>query len=312
MVVVEHLGGQVAEATYELIAVARSLGGPVSALALADDAGALARQLGGADRILAASHPRLGQFTPGDWTAVAAAVARAENPGLILVANTSQGMDLAPGLAVALDRPMVAYCKQVKMEDGMAVATANIYGGKIMAEVAVQGPALLTVLPGAADAGAGKAGGAGQVEAVVAPDLGAASVRFKRRIEPESGDVDITRVDVLVSVGRGIGDAANIELAQELADAVDGAVAASRPIIDSGWLPKSRQVGKSGLMVKPRCYIACGISGAPEHLEGMRDSALIIAINTDEKAPIFDVAHYGATVDVLDLLPALTARIRSK
>jgi electron transfer flavoprotein alpha subunit len=127
--------------------------------------------------------------------------------------------------------------------------------------------------------------------------------------EPEAGDVDITAADLLVSVGRGIGSQDNLELVTELADALGAPVSASRPVTDSGWLPKTRQVGKSGLTVKPRAYLALGISGAPEHLEGMRGAELIIACNTDPKAPIFDVAHYGTTEDLFDLVPELTEKL---
>jgi electron transfer flavoprotein alpha subunit len=136
-------------------------------------------------------------------------------------------------------------------------------------------------------------------------------VTFKKYIEPEAGDVDITQKDVLVAVGRGIGGQENLELAEELAAALDGAVCGSRPVIDQGWLPLSRQVGKSGLSVKPKLYIAAGISGAPEHVEGIKGSELIIAINSDARAPIFNVAHYGIVGDALDLLPALTEQVRA-
>jgi electron transfer flavoprotein alpha subunit len=136
-----------------------------------------------------------------------------------------------------------------------------------------------------------------------------ARIRFRGLHRPEAGDVDITREAVLVSVGRGIGEQDNIELVEALAAAVGGAVSSSRPIADSGWLPRTRQVGKSGLKVKPKVYLALGISGAPEHLEGMRGAELIIAVNTDPRAPIFSVAHYGAVADLLDVVPALTARL---
>jgi electron transfer flavoprotein alpha subunit len=128
-------------------------------------------------------------------------------------------------------------------------------------------------------------------------------------VEPESGDVDITAAELLVSVGRGIGSQDNLEEVQELADALGAPLSASRPVTDAGWLPKTRQVGKSGLKVKPKVYLTFGISGAPEHLEGMRDAELIIACNTDANAPIFDVAHYGTTVDLFDLVPALTEKV---
>ena len=138
------------------------------------------------------------------------------------------------------------------------------------------------------------------------------AVRLKRYIDPEAGDVDLTKQDVLVAVGRGIQSRDNIALAEELAKALGGAVAGSRPVIDQGWLPLSRQVGKSGLAVKPKLYVALGISGAPEHVEGMKDSALIVAVNSDARAPIFNVAHYGIVGDVLETLPALTEAIEAR
>jgi len=145
-----------------------------------------------------------------------------------------------------------------------------------------------------------------------AVSLPPAKVTFKKFIEPKSGDVDITKQDVLVSVGRGIQSQDNIALAEELADALGGAVCGSRPVIDQGWLSLTRQVGKSGMIVKPKAYLALGISGAPEHWEGMQNSALIIAVNTDAKAPIFDGAHYGVVADLLDIMPALTEKIKAK
>jgi electron transfer flavoprotein alpha subunit len=135
-------------------------------------------------------------------------------------------------------------------------------------------------------------------------------VKFKALLAPEAGDVDITQQDVLVAVGRGIQSAENLPLAQALAEALGGAVCASRPIVDSKWLPKTRQVGKSGLKVKPRIYVALGVSGAPEHIEGMKEAELIIAVNTDRTAPIFDYAHYGTTEDLFEIVPALTEQLK--
>jgi electron transfer flavoprotein alpha subunit len=137
-------------------------------------------------------------------------------------------------------------------------------------------------------------------------------VRLRRYVEPEAGDVDLAKQDVLVAVGRGIQSKENVGLAEDLAKSLNGAVAGSRPIIDQGWLPLSRQVGKSGLSVKPKLYVALGISGAPEHVEGMKDSALIVAVNSDPRAPIFNVAHYGIVGDVLETIPLLTAAIEAK
>ena len=135
-------------------------------------------------------------------------------------------------------------------------------------------------------------------------------IKLKGYIEPEAGGIDITKESILVSVGRGIGQQDNLKLAEELAAALGGAVSASRPIVDQGWLPTSRLVGKSGKSVKPRLYLALGISGAPEHHEGMSDAECIVAVNTDEKAPILDYAQYGVMVDALKLMPVLTARVK--
>lgn len=312
--IAEHMGGTLADITLELVAaaqpVAGALGCGVEVLLAGHGVGGLAAGIGGAARVLLAEDPRLEHFTPEAHVAVAAAVVRERSPRLVLVGNTSQGMDLAPALAAALDRPLVGYVKALRVEDGQVSGTCSLYGGKIDVTVAVPEGAVCTVLSGAAPADAGRAGEPPAVERIAAADTGVGRVRFRMLHEPEAGDVDITRVDVLVSVGRGIGDPGNIALAEELAAVLGGAVAASRPVVDSGWLPRSRQVGKSGLTVKPRCYIAAGISGAPEHLEGMRDAALIIAINTDPAAPIFDVAHYGAVADALEVLPALTEQLR--
>ena len=142
--------------------------------------------------------------------------------------------------------------------------------------------------------------------------LESGAIRFEEFVLPEAGDVDITQQEILVAVGRGIQQKDNIELAEELAAALGGVVSASRPVVDQGWLPATRQVGKSGMTVKPKLYLALGISGVPEHIEGMKGADLVIAVNTDPKAPIFDVLQYGAEVDVLELLPALTEMVRAR
>jgi electron transfer flavoprotein alpha subunit len=187
-----------------------------------------------------------------------------------------------------------------------------MYGGKIQATVAVKKrPAILGLRPGARNADQGRATAAPPVEQI-ALDLPAQPVALKKYVEPDAGDVDLTRQDVLVAVGRGIGGKDNLPLAEELATALGGAVCGSRPVIDQGWLPLSRQVGKSGVTVKPKLYVAAGISGAPEHVEGMKNAELIVAINTDAQAPIFDIAHYGIVGDALDVLPALTEKLAAR
>jgi electron transfer flavoprotein alpha subunit len=204
----------------------------------------------------------------------------------------------------------VAYCQGLTAEGGVVVARSQVYGGKVVATTRTEGPAVFAVLPGSFPADAGRAGGRGERATLDAPAMGGLRTRFVSASEPEPG-IDITRAERLVAVGRGIGGPENLELVEDLAQALGAEVAASRPVVDSGWLPRPRQVGKSGMTVKPKLYFAVGISGAPEHLEGMRDSELIIAVNSDADAPIFEVAHYGTTIDLFDLLPVLSERLKA-
>ncbi|MHB8456995.1 MAG: electron transfer flavoprotein subunit alpha/FixB family protein, partial [Acidimicrobiales bacterium] len=191
------------------------------------------------------------------------------------------------------------------------VATSQIYGGKLLAETLIESErAICAVIGGSFSGEPGKASGTPRVVASTPPDLSAARTSFVAAHAPETGGIDITVADMLVSIGRGIGSQDNLELVQELADALGVPLSASRPVIDQGWLPKPQQVGKSGMKVKPRAYLAFGISGAPEHLEGMRNADLIIACNTDPNAPIFEVAQYGTTLDLFDLVPALLEAVQ--
>jgi electron transfer flavoprotein alpha subunit len=312
---VEHRDGQVDEAAFELIGKARELaastGGAAVAVILGQDVSGEIAQLGGADRILHVQGDSVAHFTPTGYVAALAAIIAEQAPRALLMSNSAVGMDVAGGLTGRLDLPLAAYATDVRMDGDAVVATSQVYGGKLNADVVLEGgTALVTAIAGAFPADAGRGDGSPAVETVEAPaDDG--RVRFRTFVEPEAADVDITREDILVAVGRGIGDEDEIEIVEELAAALGGAVACSRPVVDAGWLPKARQVGKSGHKVKPRLYVAVGISGAPEHLEGMRDAEVIVAINSDPKAPIFGVAHYGITEDLFDVVPELTEQIES-
>ncbi len=311
LVYVETAGDAVAPVTYELLAAARELGGEVEALVCSPDPGAFAAQLAGADMIVTVAHAALAPYVPEAHQAVLAAAISARGPDTVLVGSTSVGIDLAAGAAAASGRPLVAYCLSLAAEADALVARSQVYGGKLVATTRTEGPAVFAVLPGAFPEAAGRSGGKGERVALDPPAaLNSLHTRFVSASEPEPG-IDITRAERLVAVGRGIGGPENLELAEELATALGAEVAASRPVVDSGWLPRPRQVGKSGMTVKPKLYVAAGISGAPEHLEGMRDSELIIAINSDAEAPIFEVAHFGTTADLFDLLPALTERLKA-
>ncbi len=299
----------------ELLAAARGIvaggGGEVVVVAPGENAARFAAQLGAADRILVVDDPLLAAYSPEPYLAVLQQAVAAIGPKAVLIASTSIGWDLAPMLAGRLDAPIVSGCKAVRAEGAGLVATASFCGGKMLAEVELKAaPAVLMLLPGSVRP-TGEAGKAKVETLALSAPLSAGGVSAEEYVLPAGGDVDITQQEVLVAVGRGIQQKDNLELAEELAQALGGAVCASRPVVDQGWLPATRQVGKSGMTVKPKLYIALGISGAPEHQEGMKGADLIIAVNTDPKAPIFDVAHYGAEVDVLDLLPPLTAAIQA-
>ncbi|MGO9971542.1 MAG: electron transfer flavoprotein subunit alpha/FixB family protein [Solirubrobacteraceae bacterium] len=314
-VLVEHHDGKIVDSTHELLAKARMFadtsGGRSVACLLGHGAGELAGALA-ADVVLSVDDPALAQFVPEAYAAALAALIQERDPRLVLIANTTVGIDVAAPLSARTGRSLAAYCVELELEGDATIATSLVYGGKLRAELELPRAAIASVVAGSLHRSAAVAGGgAPAVEDVQAPDLSAVRTTFLARREPEPGDVEIATEEILVSVGRGIGGAENIELAQELADALGGTVSASRPVTDAGWLPKSRQVGKSGSRVKPKLYLACGISGAPEHLEGIGEAELIIAINTDERAPIFDVADYGSTEDVLDLLPALVEQLEA-
>jgi electron transfer flavoprotein alpha subunit len=315
LVYVEASDGKVAPVTYELLGAARTLaaglGGQVEALLAGG--GELASELGGADTVIHVDHPSLSPYVPEAHVAVLAEAVRLRNPQVVLVGNTTIGIDLAAGAAAATGRPLVSYCVGLEVDGGAVIARSQLYGGKIIATTRTESPAVFAVVGGSFPEAPGRSGGKGAQETMDPPgSLSSLHSRFVGATAPGGEGVDITKAERLVSVGRGIGGPENIELAEELAKALGAEIGASRPVCDSGWLPKTRQVGKSGMSVKPKLYFAVGISGAPEHLEGMRDSELIVAVNSDANAPIFKVAHFGTTCDLFDLLPALTARLKAR
>lgn len=314
LVLVEHNDGALTDLTFELLGKARELvagsDGRVHAALLG--APQLASQLGGADVVHVAEHATLADYLSEAHERVLTQMLTELQPRLLLVGTSTPGMDLGAALSVAWNAPVAAYVVGLSVEGDTLIATAQIYAGKLMAEVALEGPrAICTVIGGSFPADAGKGTGTPSVEQVEPAGLDDLRSTFCARRLPDATGVDITVADLLVSVGRGIASQDNMELVQELADAMGVPLSASRPVIDQGWLPKPHQVGKSGQKVKPKAYLAFGISGAPEHLEGMRNSELIIACNTDASAPIFDVAHYGTTADLFDLVPELAERLGS-
>ncbi len=309
--ITEHQApGTLDEISFELLnagsGLADDLGGDLVAVVLGAETDAYLDNLGVADRVVTVEDESLEEFNPMSYAGAVEGVLQREDPEVLMTSVTSIGMDIAPRVARSSDLPLVSYVTDVAADGDGLVATSQLYGGKMYVDSAVgDGPAILAVSRGAYDAAGGRESGTPTVEAIDV-EIAAPGIEFVQRNEPEAGDVDIGRVNRLLAIGRGIEDEENIPMAEDAAEALDAALASSRPLTDNGWLPKNRQVGKSGKTVSPDLYIAAGISGAPEHIEGMKDSELIIAINTDEEAPIFDYADYGVADDLFEVLPALT------
>ena len=315
LVVAEHLKGELDDVTFEMLGMGKALAGQLGgalACALIGGSDNMADQLGAAERVVTVGGEELADFNPETYGAALEAVVDGTSPRAVLVAYTSMGMDLASTLAVKKGMAHAAFGIAVEGGENVTV-TSQLYGGKmdVVSDLG-DGPCVVSVLAGSALADAGRVDSPPAAKDSMAAPATAGRVRFKLLIEPEAGDVDITAQEVLVAIGRGIGSKDDVEVAEELAEALGAAVAGSRPLIDAGWLPKTRQVGKSGLKVSPKVYLALGISGAPEHVEGMKSAATIIAVNTDENAPIFNVAHYGMTEDLFDVCEELTEALEDR
>lgn len=309
-VVIEHIQGQVSDISYVMLAAARDLtttiGGKVIAILLGHNATNLAANLD-ADVILYGDHPALEEFTSDGYIKALSKLIEDEQPRSILFGSTTIGSDVAGSLGAKFSFPVISSC--ISFQDGNTIS--KICGGKIMAESQlVDNTTIITMIPGGYKPEEGHSETAPPIS-VFDVDLVDQRVLLKQYIEPEETDVDITQEAVLVGVGRGIQTEDNIELVEELAELLGGTICASRPIVDQGWLPVSRLVGKSGKHVKPKLYLSIGISGAPEHAEGMSEAEMIVAINNDPAAPIFNIAKYGAVVDLFDLIDFLIEAIEA-
>lgn len=316
-VVAEHMKAELADITLEMLACGRELadasGSELTCIVLADNPEPFKALPLAANKTIIVEDPALASFTPEAYTQVLSHVLRDLSPRLVLLGSTSIGMDLAGSLSISLGAAVVSNCTKIRFEGGRLFFTSKLYGGKLTARSEVdRGMSIALLMAGSYPK---EKGMKDQLPKVVIRDspvpLTSLRVRFMELVEPAAADVDLTKVPILVAAGRGIQGRENLRMLTELAELLGGAVCGTRPVVDQGWLPRTRQVGRSGMIVKPRLYLALGISGAPEHVEGMRDSELIVAVNTDESAPIFDVAHYGAVADVLDVLPALTEKVKA-
>lgn len=316
LVHIELESGSIAPVSYQLLAAARQLAGnegAVDALLISERPQDQVLLLGAADRVFCLSGDSAASYL-SEVHLKALLAARAESqPDIILMAYSSAGLDLAAATAATEDLSLVAYCQGAERDGDDLVVTSQLYAGRLLAESRVALPAVLSVIPGAFEDAPGRIDGNPEVvDLTVGLDLSQVRMRLLEVIEPEGGDVDIAEADSLVCVGRGIGDPDSLAEVKELTTLLGAEIAGSRPVIDAGWLPKSRQVGKSGKRVAPKLYLCLGVSGAPEHLEGMSKAEFIVAVNKDPAAPIFETAHLGSTCDLFDLLPNLVEGLKQR
>jgi len=317
LVIAEQREGTLNRATWETIAAAQTTGEPVRVAVLGAGADGPARELAAADveEILTVEAPALGQYTADGYVLALAALVSQEQPSLVFFPHTYQTRDFAPALAARLGRALLTDVTAIARRDGGVVWSRPVFQGKLTADVAAAGPAphLVTFQIGAfrGDAAARKASGAAAIRAV---PIEIDAARIRQKPEPPFKEakqaVDLSQAERIVAVGRGIKGQEHLALAQQLAQAMGAEIAASRPICDSGWLPMDRQIGSSGQTVAPKLYVALGISGAIQHLVGMKGSRTIVAINKDPEAPIFEIADYGITGDLFEVVPALIAELQ--
>ena len=314
LAVTEQRDGALRKTSHEVVWAARlladAMGGTVDALVLGapgmDAAGAKLGEAG-ADRVLVAEDASFVKYAPCGYAATAAAVAKTGGYGVVLVAATAGGRDLAPRIAARLDAPLATDATGVSFADGKVTASRPVYAGRAIQQLRFDAPvAVISLRPNTfAPGSAGKAGTVSKVAAVTAARV---VVREVKAAEP--GKLDVAEASVVVSGGRGLKGPEHFALIENLARAFGGAaVGASRAVVDAGWRPHAEQVGQTGKTVSPQLYVAVGISGAIQHLAGMRTAKVIVAINKDKDAPIFQVADYGIVGDLFEIVPRLTEEI---
>ncbi len=317
IVLAEHRRGELRDVTWEMLSKARqlaeSIGAEVGIALLGKGINQLAEVFKPkAHRVLLIEDDRLEAYNSETYEKVLTQLITERKPVLTLIAHTAMGMDIAPNLAAHLKMPLATDCIGIDPAGETFSLTRQLYGGKVNAAVSFlkKGPYMVTLRTGAFPA-VEKDALPGEIVKIPSPltDEGLAK-RFLEYVEAAVGEVDITQADILVSVGRGIKEADNIPMVKEFADAIGATLSCSRPVVDKKWLPKDRQVGTSGKTVKPKVYVAIGISGAFQHVAGMKGAGTVIAINKDPKAPIFSVANYGIVADLFKIVPVLKDKVK--
>ncbi len=316
LVFLEQRDGQVRsvsrEALGEATRLAASLGGPVTGVCCAaSDPGLAALGDAGAEKILLAKHDTFATYDGAGYAAAVAAAVKASGAKAVLFPASSLGKDLAARVAAKLGVGLASDCTALSADGGRLVATRPVFASKAVQKVAFPAsPALASLRPKAFAAVEG-AGKPGAVEPLAFEwDASAPRAKVTGMAGAKGGKVDLTEAEIIVSGGRGVKGPEHFTLVEQLADALGGAVGASRAVVDAGWRPHGEQVGQTGKTVSPKLYVAIGISGAIQHLAGMTSSRCIVAINKDPDAPIFKVADYGVVGDLFEVVPALTEEVR--
>ena len=316
LVVAEQRDGTLNRASWEAIAAAQHAGGSVKVAILGAAVDGVAAELATAavDQVIAANHPALARYTADGHVLALVALIAQEQPALVFFPHTYQTRDVAPALAARLGRALIADVTALKQQDGAAVYSRPVFQGKLTADVAASGPAphIITFQIGAFRADAVRKGAAPAAIRRSAIEIDAARIRQKPEapFKEAKQAVDLSQAERIVAIGRGIKGQEHLALAQQLAQAMGAEIAASRPICDAGWLPMDRQIGSSGQTVAPKLYVALGISGAIQHLVGMKGSRTIVAINKDAEAPIFEIADYGIVGDLFEIVPAMISELQ--
>ncbi|MBM4160745.1 MAG: electron transfer flavoprotein subunit alpha/FixB family protein [Ignavibacteria bacterium] len=316
LVFAEQRDNKFKKPAFEAVKAARTIvdqiGGEVIALAVGSSVHSIAGTLGGygAKKVLVVEHARLGLYSSTAYSRIVAEVASAQQVAIVMIPATALGKDLAPRVAVKLDAGVAADCTALRIENGEVIATRPVYAGKALTDVRVTSVVkIFTLRPNVFTAGSGD-GEAVPVEHVAVQLSEQDFTSAVKEIKQSSGKIDVAEADIIVTGGRGMKGPEHFPMIEQLAQALDAAVGASRAVVDAGWRPHEEQVGQTGKTVSPSLYIAVGVSGAIQHLAGMSSSKYIVAINKDKDAPIFQVATYGIVADAFEVVPALTAEIK--
>jgi len=317
LVFIEHRDGVLNKTSLEAVAAAQSLGSqlqqPVSAVVLGSDPGGLAQYIATYDlvKVVAASNAKLAQYTPDGYSDAMEKIVQQLDPHLVVMPHTYLVRDFAPKLAARFKKSLISDCIRASVSGSAITFTRRIFLGKLDADVISDGaaPVFATFQSGAYRPDQAAKGSGAPVESMEV-EVGEVRMTPEAPFQEVKQAVDLSKADIIVAVGRGIKSKDNLALAEKLAEALGADLAASRPICDAEWLPIDRQIGSSGQTVAPKLYVALGISGAIQHLVGMKNSGTIVAINKDPEAPIFDIADYGIVGDLFEAVPVLTEAIK--